>query len=126
MNISVRFLTFAGVFGLVMAVIYWFLSYEPAGTICLLLMGIAPIVMGSYIHFHRPEGPIPEDEKEVDPEEAEGLEVGNFSGGSIWPLVLGIGCVIGLEGFIYGKWLVVFGLLLFGWAIVGLMQESHG
>ena len=51
---------------------------------------------------------------------------GHFSGGSVWPIVMGIGCVIGIEGFVYGTWLLVFGLVLFVWAAVGLMQESRG
>jgi hypothetical protein len=52
--------------------------------------------------------------------------VGHFSTGSIWPLVMAIGIVFGIEGFVYGTWLLVFGLALFVFAAVGLMQESRG
>ncbi len=52
--------------------------------------------------------------------------VGRFSSGSVWPLVMGIGAKIGLQGFIFGAWLLGFGVLLFVWAVIGLMLESRG
>jgi len=39
---------------------------------------------------------------------------------------MALGVVVGVEGLIYGIWLLVGGLLLFTWATIGLMQESHG
>jgi hypothetical protein len=36
------------------------------------------------------------------------------------------GVLLGLMGFIYGVWLIFSGLLIFGWATIGLMQESRG
>jgi hypothetical protein len=36
------------------------------------------------------------------------------------------GVLLGLQGFIYGVWLLVSGLVIFAWATIGLMQESRG
>jgi hypothetical protein len=38
---------------------------------------------------------------------------------------MGLGSVTALQGFIFGAWLVGFGLVLFAWAAIGLMLESR-
>lgn len=126
MRVSIRFLVFAGAFGLAIGVAYWFVTYEPAGTALLLFMGLAPLVMGGYLILHGRERPLPEDEEETTPAEAAGEPVGHFPSGSVWPIIMGLGFVIGVIGFIFGKWMVFFGILLLVWSITGLMQESRG
>jgi len=42
--------------------------------------------------------------------------IGHFSSGSLWPILMGLGIAIGVEGFIYGRWLLIVGGLLFLWA----------
>ena len=34
MKISVRFLVLAGLFGIVIGIVYWFVAHEPAGRRC--------------------------------------------------------------------------------------------
>ena len=126
MKTSIRFLTFAGAFGLVLGTIYWFVTYEEAGTSLLLLMGVAALIMASFLWARARTPETPQDDPEATPESAAGQTVGHFSTGSIWPLVMAIGIVFGIEGFVYGTWLLVFGLALFVFAAVGLMQESRG
>src|SRR6266516_177764 len=41
------------VFGLVAGAVYWFLSYEPLGTVALLLLGVGPGFAGLFIMWHR-------------------------------------------------------------------------
>ncbi len=126
MRTAFRFLFGAGIFGLLTGTVYWYVSGERAGTALLLLRGVAPIIIAAYL-FHRGRTlRSPDDNPAADHEDSSGVEVGHFSGGSVWPIVMGIGCVIGIEGFVYGTWLLVFGLVLFVWAAVGLMQESRG
>jgi len=126
MRTAFRFLFGAGIFGLLTGTVYWYVSGERAGTALLLLMGVAPIIIAAYL-FHRGRTlRSPDDDPAANHEDSSGVEVGHFSGGSVWPIVMGIGCVIGIEGFVYGTWLLVFGLVLFVWAAVGLMQESRG
>ncbi len=121
-----RFLLGAGSFAIAVAVVYWFLSYEEAGFALLLLMGVASALIGGYLLYRSYRvPPRPEDDPDADLAAAAGAEVGRFSAGSIWPLVMGIGTAIGLEGFIYGAWLVGFGAVLFVWAAVGFVLESR-
>jgi len=123
---SVRFMGFAGLFGIVIGTVYWFITYEPFGTVLLILMGVATLIMG-YVVWKRTRGQrFPEDAERISYEEDAGDEIGYFSGGSLWPFVMAIGVVVGVEGLIYGVWLLVAGLLLFTWATIGLMQESRG
>ncbi len=126
MRTSVRFLVLAGLFGVAIGIVYWFVAHERAGTTLLVLMGVAPMIM-AYVVQRRTAGQrFPEDRDDASYADDAGDELGHFSAGSLWPFVMAVGVLIGLEGFIYGVWLLVSGLLIFGWATVGLMQESHG
>jgi cytochrome c oxidase subunit IV len=126
MKTSIRFLVFAGLFGLLTGTAYWFVTYEPAGTALLLMMGMAPLIIGGYFLRHAHGRRPPEDDPDAEHEATAGATVGSFSAGSVWPLVMGIACTLGVEGFIYGMWLVMFGLVLFAVAALGLMMESRG
>jgi hypothetical protein len=126
MKTSVRFLVFAGLFGIVIGTIYWFITYEPTGTTLLILMGFAPMIM-AYVVWRRTAGQVfPEDEDDATYAEDAGDQLGHFSTGSLWPFVMAGGVLLGLQGFIYGVWLIFSGLLVFAWATIGLMQESRG
>lgn len=126
MKTSVRFLVFAGVFGIVIGIVYWFITYEPTGTTLLILMGVAPMIM-AYVVWRRTAGQVfPEDEDDATYAEDAGDQLGHFSTGSLWPFVMAGGVLLGLQGFIYGVWLIFSGLLIFAWATIGLMQESRG
>jgi hypothetical protein len=126
MRTSVRFLVLAGLFGIVIGIVYWFRAYEPAGTTLLVLMGVAPMIM-AYVIWRRTKGEtFPEDKNEASYAEDAGDQLGHFSTGSLWPFVMAGGVLLGLEGFIYGVWLIFSGLLIFAWATIGLMQESRG
>jgi len=120
-----RFLLGAGAFALVVAVIYWFISYEDAGFVLLALMGVCSALIGGYLLYRAHSHRRAEDDPDADYGDSAGEQVGRFSSGSIWPLVMGIGTVLALQGFIYGAWLVGFGLVLFVWAAVGFMLESR-
>jgi hypothetical protein len=120
-----RFLLGAGAFAVLVAVVYWFLSYEDAGFVLLALMGFASALIGGYLLYRAHAHRRPEDDPDADYAQTAGEEVGRFSSGSIWPLVMGLGSVVGLQGFIYGAWLVGFGLVLFVWATIGFMLESR-
>jgi Cytochrome c oxidase subunit IV len=120
-----RFLLGAGAFAVLVAVVYWFLSYEDAGFVMLALMGIASAIIGGYLLYRGHGARRAEDDPDADYAATAGEEVGRFSSGSVWPLVMGIGTVLALQGFIFGAWLVGFGLVLFAWAVLGFMLESR-
>jgi hypothetical protein len=122
---STRFLLGAGAFSLVVAISYWFLAYEDAGFALLLFMGLAAAFLGGWFLWHVARVRRPEDDPEADHAQSAGEEVGRFSGGSLWPLVMGVALILGVEGFVYGAWLLGFGGVLFVLAAVGMMLESR-
>jgi len=79
-----------------------------------------------YLFFKARRTHMPEDAPDGSYEDAADEPIGHFSAGSIWPILMGVGIATGVEGFIYGRWLLIAGALLFGWATIGLMQESKG
>ena len=91
-------------------------------------MGLAVGYWGGYLLWKagRERARLAEDDPEADHAKEAGETVGWFSAGSIWPLVMALGAAIGVEGFIYGLWMLFFGGILFAWAVVGLMMESRG
>ena len=126
MSTQFKFLIGAGGFAVVVAVVYWYVGYESAGFLMLLFMGLGAAFIGTYI-LSKSRGPVPtEDDPNAEHATQAGEHVGWFSAGSIWPLVMGLGLGIALEGFVYGAWLAFLGLALFVWATVGLMMESRG
>jgi hypothetical protein len=125
MRTEPRVLIGAGLFGAVVAFVYWFLAYEDAGFVLLLLMGVASTMIGAYLLWKFGRTERPEDDADADHAAAAGQQVGRFSAGSIWPLVMGLSLVFATEGLVYGLWLLLFGGTLFAWATVGLMLESR-
>jgi hypothetical protein len=120
-----RFLLGAGGFAVAVAIVYWFLAYEEAGFAELLFMGLASAFIGGYLLYRAHGSRRPEDDPDAEHAAHAGETVGRFSAGSIWPLVMGIGTALALQGFIFGAWLVGFGAVLFVWAAVGFMLESR-
>ena len=128
MSTQFKFLLGAGGFAVVVAIVYWYLSYETAGFGMLMFMGLATAFIGGYILLRagRERRVYTEDDDEANHAPQAGVHVGWFSGGSVWPLVMGIGTAIALQGFIFSAWMFLFGAALFVWAIIGFMMESRG
>jgi hypothetical protein len=128
MSTQFKFLLGAGGFAVVVSIVYWYLGYESAGFAMLLFMGLATALIGGFILYRarRTRAVFAEDDPDADHAKQAGEHIGWFSAGSIWPLVMAIGLGIGLEGFVYGAWLLFFGGVIFVWAAVGLMMESRG
>jgi hypothetical protein len=125
MRTEPRFLLGAGAFGAFVGVVYWFLSYEEAGFVMLLFMGLASSMVGGYLLWKMSRVARPEDDADADHAASAGVAVGRFSSGSIWPLVMGLSLVIATQGLVFGVWLSLFGVTLFVWATIGLMLESR-
>jgi hypothetical protein len=126
MRTESRFLLGAGGFAVLVAVVYWFLSYEDAGFVMLALMGVASALIGGYLLFRAHGVRRAEDDPDAEFSDSAGEEVGRFSSGSIWPLVMGLGTILALQGFIFGAWLLGFGLVVFAWSVLGFVLESRG
>jgi len=110
-------------FGFVSGIIYWFVSYEPLGTVALLLLGAGPGFAGLILVQERRrlgggtesrgdtlrrlagipplDPPGPTDKRDDD--------LGVLPLPTIWPFATSLGLAIMLTGLIYGLWLLVLG-----------------
>jgi hypothetical protein len=119
-----------GVYGVAIAAVYWFVTYEPAGTVLLGVFGAFALVVGLYslregaLATSRPEPP--EDRDDAVPEDAAGRPVGSFHFESAWPLWLSVGAALLGAGLAFGLYLLPVGAVAFGVAVLGLMRESRG
>jgi hypothetical protein len=124
-RVEARFLLFLATFGGVIALIYWFTSYEDAGTVMLAAVGLLGLLPGSYyLWWSRRMTPRPEDDPEASPEDGAGV-VGAFPSSSIWPFVLGLGAAMTALAFVFGLWTAIFGLTLAVSAALGVVAESR-
>jgi hypothetical protein len=118
-------LLFLGVFFGVVGLVYWFWSYEDAGTAMLVgtcLLGFLP---GSYyFYWHRRMGHRVEDRNDASIEEGAG-DINSFPSSSIWPFVLGMGAFLTVISLVFGIWLILPGITLIISALVGVTAESR-
>jgi hypothetical protein len=128
MRVELRLAVFGTVFVGVMAAVYWFTSYEDAGSTLLLVGALAYALMGGYLYVQyrrlRPGPPRPEDSEEATIRDAE-VEVGYFPAASVWPAALGLGAVVTTLGLVFGYWFFVLAAILFVGAIVGYAVEAQ-
>jgi hypothetical protein len=100
-----RFFLFLAVFALVIGAIYWFVSYEPAGSVLLLAFGAATGVMAVVLHR---TGRRDVDRPFLD-------ESGRFPSETPAPLAVGAGIALMSLATIFGPAPLVVGLLPFAW-----------
>jgi hypothetical protein len=132
-------------FGFVTGVIYWFVSYEPLGTVALLLLGAGPGFAGLILVQERRQqgGPaqsrgdalrrfagIPPGDP-PGPKDKRADDLGVLPLPSIWPFAASLGVAILLTGLIYGLWLIVLGGGIaaygtWGWLAAVNRENRHG
>jgi cytochrome c oxidase subunit IV len=111
-------------FFFIVAAVYWFVTYEVAGTLMLGLWCATFLFASAFLAVAAKRGAPPGDDPDRRPQEAAGDWVGAFRAGSSWPIVLAAGLAIGLAGLVYGAWLLIPGALVTIAALLGLMRES--
>jgi hypothetical protein len=120
-----RVFALSGGFLITVAVVYWFLSYEWAGTILLAGTGVATLIMAGYSwRKARTSTAYAEDRGDADPGEGEGEPIATLTMDSPWPLVFGIGVAVVAGGLVFGVPLLIVGAIVVVIAAVGLMRES--
>ena len=144
-----RFFLVVGVFGLVIAAIYWFLTYETAGTILLLGFGLAGGIIGWRLIAARPESVAQGVDRE-DPgvgilapegdasasgggtggvDRPFGDEAGRLPEDTVAPLALALGVALALTSIVFGPWLIVAAIIPFVWGawawFAGARDEYH-
>ena len=121
---SYVFLGIAAFFAVITAV-YWFASYEQAGSTMLLVtvgMGLMPGVW--LLWWARRMAPRPEDR--TDAVQADGAgPVGRFPGPTAWPVILATGAVLAANGLAFGVWPALPGAALVVIAVGGATVSSR-
>ena len=97
------------VFFVVIGLVYWFTSYEDAGSIMLAACaGMGVVAGGAILLLSRGAAPRPEDDPDATPESGAGV-VDVFPTYSIWPFAVGLSAALLASGFAFGAWLVIIG-----------------
>ena len=125
MKLEPRLFLSSAIFYVVIGSVYWFTSYEPAGTVMLAFaVGAFALVWAYLVRQRREFGLRPEDVPEIvaPPGPA---EVGYFPSSSAWPFGMGVGAVVAFNGLVFGTWLIVAGGALFLFSVVGMTAESQ-
>ena len=127
------------IFGFVVGIVYWFLTYEWLGTVCLLVLGAGPGFAGLIliqeqrhrggtgesraVALRRLAGIPPPDPP--GPKDLEADDLGVLPLPTIWPLAAALGFTVLFTGLIYGLWLVILGLGLAGYAAWGWLAAVN-
>jgi hypothetical protein len=126
--VRVESLFYLGVtaFFIVIGTIYWFTSYEDAGTTMLAASSLLGLLAGGYLFIQsRKYPPRAQDRPDATLEEGAG-PVDEFPAPSIWPFVFALGSVVFATGFIFGIWVILPGAAILGLGLVGMILQSRG
>jgi hypothetical protein len=125
MKVEWRLFAGAAAFLLLTGSIYWFVTYEDAGTTMLLMGLLAVGMIGAWLFLQsrKLDGPRPEDRADADPGDGAG-PIGSFPVASVWPFVLGWGAVVAANALVFGVWLGVTGLLIVAVGVIGFAVEA--
>lgn len=125
MRVEALLLLGLAVFFTVTGTVYWFTSYEQAGTLMLIGSALLGLLPGAY-YFWWSRRMEERTEDRDDAEVAEGAgTVAAFPGSSIWPFVLGVGLALTAVALVLGIWTAVPGIALVISALVGVTVESR-
>jgi hypothetical protein len=120
-DIQARLFGFIGAFLLVTSAVYWFITYEDAGSVMLLLAGALAMTVAVYLGWNKPPKSVSVDEVESsDTDEAPW-----FPAASGWPFALGIGMVLAANGLLLGLWLLLPAAAFLVYAIAGFILQSR-
>ena len=108
---------FAGVavFMAVIGLVYWFASYEPAGTVMLALAATLAAVCGIYLRVElgRADAQAHDEQEQYLPHS------------SMWPFAIGLGALLAVNGAIVGFPFAIPGMVLLMFAVVGFVGQTR-
>ncbi|MGH9050322.1 MAG: aa3-type cytochrome oxidase subunit IV [Acidimicrobiia bacterium] len=109
----------------VIGTLYWFTSYEDAGTTMLAGCALLGLLVGVYLlRWSRRIPARPEDRPDAALADGAG-ETTAFPAASIWPFVFGLGATAFATGFVFGVWIFVIGGAIFVLGVLGYVAESR-
>ena len=125
-KVEARFYFGLAAFFAVVGTIYWFTSYEDAGSVMLAAASLLGVMAGGYLYLlSRRMTPRPGDRRDATIAEGSG-PIGEFPTPTVWPFVFGLGCVILATGTVYGVWVALAGAVVVGLGLVGMVRQSRG
>ena len=108
--------------------IYWFMSYETAGTTFLAVTSIMAAIISAFLGWHRPG----QEGEDGGTDGGHELEPGHdphdgvwFPEASIWPFAVGGSMVLVGNGFLLGRWMLIPALVLLVWSLAGLIRQGR-
>lgn len=108
-----------------LGLVYWFMSGDVIGTSLLALTGGLAFLVAFYALFtSKRVGALPEDNEYALISDAD-TDYGFFSPHSWWPFVIGASTFVFILGFVFARWMMVFGLFALMMAIYGLVFEYY-
>ena len=118
-----------GAFVVLIGVVYWFVSYETAGTTLLALTAVLALMTAAYVGWPR-KGQSGGDGGGADGGHAS--EPGHdphdgvwFPEASIWPLAIAAGMVLVGNGLLLGRWLLIPAGVFLAWALAGMIRQGR-
>jgi len=118
-------LSLIGIFFGIIALFYWFTSYEDAGFLMLIgsaLLGLGPGAY--YLWWSKRMSPLEGDVPDATVSDGAGV-IDAFPGSSIWPFLLGMAALFATLTFIFGLWLAPIAIALGLSAVIGGVMESR-
>lgn len=112
----------------VWAVFYHDLEHDVGGLVCLVFSSVAYLLLFGFLliqTLRRHNIPRPEDREDASMADEAGKPLGFFPASSIWPVVLGVGCVFLAIGFVFGVWYWAIGGIFVVSGIIGLTTEAE-
>ena len=126
MRTGTKYFIALSAFGFGFGTLYWFLTYEPVGSILLWSLGLTPLVIAAWVIRRRAfDGLGPQDDDDPPPAAGAGEPVGSFPQASVWPVFLVLGVIVTGAALVYGLLLLPVGIAIWAVAVVGLVRESR-
>lgn len=118
------FTTYAA-FLFAVSVVYFYISKDPVGSVCLLLSGGLAFIIAYYLMFtaRRMEAR-PEDRADAEISEGSG-EMGFFSPHSWWPIYTAAAFTLTTLGLLFGLWLLIIGVVVVLVTTTGFLFEYY-
>jgi len=122
-DLTVQWRTFAGigVFMAVLAAVYWFASYDYAGTVMLLFASALAFFDACYLWLQASSGRRPA--PAVDGGEV--AEEQYLPHASLWPFGIGVGAFVALNGLVLGFAYAVPGAIVVGISVAGIVAQTR-
>lgn len=115
-RVPLRVFLAVGAFVALLAVVYWFTSYEDAGTAMLALAAVLALWCGTYLWLQqRPRAHQP----------AGDSGPAYLPHASVWPFAIGLGAATILNGLVLGIWVIVPGAALLALGVGGFVRQTR-